>query len=29
MIRIDDRVRIVLNLNQLHIFDAVTTLAIY
>jgi multiple sugar transport system ATP-binding protein len=29
MIRIDDRVRIVLNLNQLHIFDAATTLAIY
>ena len=29
MIHIDDRVRIVLNLNQLHIFDAATTLAIY
>ena len=29
MIRIDDRVRVALNLNQLHIFDAATTLAIY
>ena len=29
MIRTDDRVRVVLNLNQLHIFDEATTLAIY
>jgi multiple sugar transport system ATP-binding protein len=28
MIRIDDRVRVALNLNQMHIFDAATTLAI-
>jgi multiple sugar transport system ATP-binding protein len=29
MIRIDDRVRVALNLNQLHIFDAATTQVIY
>ncbi len=29
MIRVDDQVRVVLNLNQLHIFDAATTVAIY